>query len=151
MQMSFFAEIDQKETHRAVESAFEQYRLNKYLMFEEREANTTAGYTERFHGPTNVTSDQTASIAIHNVDTLNARKAYCSLVERAVNNLPRKERYLIEERYMCREAEYITDYNVYNFKFDPPISKDTYRKIRKKAFRKLAMVLNIQVEKSSSL
>jgi len=83
MQMSFFAEIDQKETHRAVESAFEQYRLNKYLMFEEREANTTAGYTERFHGPTNVTSDQTASIAIHHVDTMNARKTYCSLMERA--------------------------------------------------------------------
>ncbi|MGG0171364.1 hypothetical protein ABEY25_14780 [Paenibacillus dokdonensis] len=69
-QMSFeLPELDRKKTQTAVEAALEKYRIFKAITFEEREAGVTASATERFHGPTNVTSDQTADIAIYNVDT----------------------------------------------------------------------------------
>lgn len=145
----FLPELDRKKTQRAVEAALEKYRIYKYLTFEEREASITASYEERFHGPTNQTSDQTANIAIHNVDAQAARKAYCERIERAVKRLPRMERFLIEERYMCEDAQYITDHNVYCFKFQPPISQPKYAEIRWRAFYKLALNLNVQVEKES--
>ncbi|CRF29094.1 Uncharacterised protein [Mycobacterium tuberculosis] len=57
------------------------------------------------------------------------------------------ERFLIEERYMCSDADYLTDYNVYQHKFQPPISENTYAKIRWRAFYKLALSLNIAIVK----
>ncbi|MGN8233085.1 ArpU family phage packaging/lysis transcriptional regulator [Priestia flexa] len=144
--MSFvLPEIDRKETQQAVENELEKYRLFKYLEFEEREASITASAEERFHGPTNQTSDQTGSIAIYNADQRKMRQAFIDRVERAVARLPKLERFLIEERYMSQETEYLTDYNVYSFKFQPPISEKTYSKIRWKAFYKLALNLNIAV------
>ncbi|ERN52258.1 hypothetical protein A33I_17275 [Alkalihalophilus marmarensis DSM 21297] len=53
------------------------------------------------------------------------------------------ERTLIEERYMTADSDYLTDHNVYAFKFNPPISSTYYNKIRWKAFYKLALILNI--------
>jgi hypothetical protein len=61
-------ELDRKATQAKVEENLANYRLFKYLEFEEREASVTASSTPRYHGPTNVTSDQTGTIAIHNVD-----------------------------------------------------------------------------------
>lgn len=143
----FLPELDRKKTQKAVEAALSKYRLYKYLTFEEREATVTASYEAREGGRTNKTSDQTASIAIHNIDSQAARRAYCERVERAVKRLPRMERFLIEERYMGEDAEYITDYHVYCHTFQPPISEGTYSKIRWKAFYKIALALDIAVEK----
>jgi len=149
-QLSFMLpEIDRKETQQAVEDALEKYRLFKYLSFEEREASITASSEIRYHGPTNKTSDQTGSIAAYNVDQEKLRKDFCFRVERAVSRLPKMERFLIEERYMTNEAEYITDFNIYSFKFQPPISATTYSKIRWKAFYRLALNLNIAITKQS--
>lgn len=145
-QLSFeLPELDRKKTQAAVEGALEKYRIFKYMSFDEREASITQSYDPRYHGATNTTSDQTAAIAIHNVDSQAARRAYCERIERAVKRLPRMERFLIEERYMADDSEYITDLQVYNFRFQPPVSKDTYAKIRWKAFYKLALSLNVQV------
>ncbi|WP_227011501.1 ArpU family phage packaging/lysis transcriptional regulator [Paenibacillus lutimineralis] len=146
-QLSFLPEIDRKLTQAAVEDALEKYRMYKFLTYEEREASTTAGYNERFHGPTNVTSDQTADIAIHNVDAQVQRKRYCERIERVVYRMPRMER---EERYLTKEHDYITDYNVYNHVFQPPISEGKYSKIRWKAFYKLAADLYLLVEKDET-
>ena len=143
-QMSFvLPEIDRKATQQKVEEHLEQYRLFKYLAFEDREASITASTEERFHGPTNVTSDQTASIAIYNADQQKFRENFIFRTERAVDRLPKMEKFLIQERYMSSESEYITDYNVYNFKFQPPISDKKYSNIRWRAFYKLALNLNI--------
>ncbi len=141
-------ELDRKATQRAVESALEEYRLYKYLTFEERESSITSAPEPRYHGNTNAVSDQTGSIAIHNVDEQRRRKAYCERIERAVKHLPKMERFLIEERYMSMESEYITDMQVFSFKFQPPISAVTYSKIRWKAFYRLALNLNIAVTKN---
>ncbi|MGI8351696.1 ArpU family phage packaging/lysis transcriptional regulator [Niallia circulans] len=146
--MSFvLPEIDRKLTQQAVEGELEKYRLFKYLEFEEREASITASSEPRYHGPTNQTSDQTSNIATYNVDQQTYRQNFINRVERAVARLPKMERFLIEERYMTNESEYITDYNVYCFKFQPPISAVTYGKIRWKAFYRLALNMNIAVLK----
>ena len=147
--MSFeLPELDRKATQAAVEAALEKYRIFKYLTFEEKEATVTASPEVRYHGPTNETSDQTGNIAIHNVDEQQYRQSYCERVERAVRRLPKKEAFLIEERYMSIDSEYLTDYNVYCFKFQPPIAAMTYAKIRWKAFYRLALNLNIAVTKT---
>ncbi|MFM1655567.1 ArpU family phage packaging/lysis transcriptional regulator [Brevibacillus sp. B_LB10_24] len=149
-QMTFLPELDRKKTQKAVEAALEKYRLYKYLTFEEREASVTASYEHRDGGRSNQTSDQTAGIAVHNVDEQTARRAYCERVERAVNRLPRMERFLIQERYMGADSEYITDYSIYCHRFNPPISEFTYYKIKWKAFYKIALALDIQVVKSEN-
>ncbi|MCM3567867.1 transcriptional regulator [Neobacillus mesonae] len=141
-------ELDRKATKRMVEVHLEKFRLFKYLTFEEREASITASCTPRFHGPTNQTSDQTASIAMYNVDEQEKRKQFCLRTERAVKHLPPMERFLIESRYMADDSDYLTDYNVYCHKFQPPISAMTYDKIRWKAFYRLALNLNIAVTKN---
>jgi ArpU family phage transcriptional regulator len=143
----FLPELDRKATQKAVEAALGRYRLYKYLTFDEREASITASYELREGGRSNKTSDQTAEIAAYNVDEQAKRRAYCERIERAVRKLPRMERFLIEERYMCADAEYLTDYNVYTQKFQPPISENTYAKIRWRAFYKIALSLNIAVVK----
>ncbi len=148
-QISFeLPEIDQKATQIKVEEELAKYRLYKYLTFEEREAAITASPEVRYHGPTNQTSDQTADIVTFNVDQQKFRKDFCQRVERAVSRLPKMERFLIEERYMSVDADYITDFNVYAFKFQPPISHVTYGKIRWKAFYRLALNLNVAVLKN---
>jgi len=132
-------QLDNKKTKSAVEGIMEKYRLYKYVSFEEREASTTASWSDTPKGFTGTKSDQTANIAIHNVDQRAARKSFCERVERAVNELPKMERFLIQKRYMTNDSDYITDHHVYNFEFQPPRSKDTYGKIRNKAFYRLIL------------
>ncbi|QHZ50015.1 phage transcriptional regulator, ArpU family [Paenibacillus phage phiERICV] len=141
----FLPELDRKKTQELLEAEFEKYRIFKTITFEEKEASTTSSYTERFHGPTNVTSDQTADIAVYNVDTQAARKAHIQRIDRAVSRLHPKEQLLIRERYL--KHDYVYDYVIYNQIFNPPISERTYYKIRWKAFYKLALALNLAVER----
>ncbi|GAB6927057.1 ArpU family transcriptional regulator [Paenibacillus sp. JCM 10914] len=130
-------ELDKRRTQQAVEALFEKYRIYKTITFEIREVSVTASYTERFHGPTNVTSDQTAQAAIYNVDVPAARQHYCQTIEMMVDRLSEREQLLIRERYMKQDDVY--DYKVYNHILDPPVSKDTYTRIRARAFYKLAL------------
>ncbi|OME90250.1 MULTISPECIES: ArpU family phage packaging/lysis transcriptional regulator [Paenibacillus] len=135
----FLPELDRRKTQNAVEAIFEKYRIYKTITFEVRETSVTASYTERFHGPTNITSDQTAAVAIYNVDMPAARKQYCEIIESIVERLGDREQTLIRERYMKQDD--VFDYKVYNHILEPPVSKDTYTKIRTRAFYKLALAL----------
>lgn len=146
-----FSRDERKAMRRKIAGVFEKYRLYKYLTFEEREANITASYEPRFHGKTNKVADQTSQVAIYNADMKREREAFCKLIEQAVERLPEQERILLMERYMGRDADYITDQNVYNFKFDPPISPVTYAKIRDRAMYKLLLLLNIPLEGDKKL
>ncbi|GIP29659.1 ArpU family transcriptional regulator [Paenibacillus sp. J23TS9] len=132
-------ELDRRKTQTAVEALLEKYRIYKTITFEAREASMTASYTERFHGPTNVTSDQTAQIAVHNVDVPATRRAYCEMIESIVERLSEREQLVIRERYLKQDD--VFDYKVYNYILDPPVSKDTYTKVRTKAFYKMALAL----------
>ncbi|MED5020191.1 ArpU family phage packaging/lysis transcriptional regulator [Paenibacillus chibensis] len=130
-------ELDRRKTQTAVEALLEKYRIYKTITFEAREAGMTASYGETFSGSTNMISDQTAKVAIYNVDVPAARKAYCEMIESIVERLSEREQTIIRERYMKQDE--VFDYKVYNHLLDPPVSKDTYTKIRAKAFYKIAL------------
>lgn len=139
MILSSLPELDRRRTQITIENMLEKYRIFKTVTFEAKEASITYSYTERFHGATNTVSDQTAALAAHNVDVPAARRAYCAAIDSVVERLTQKEQQLVRERYMRREESY--DYTIYNHVFDPPVSKDTYVKIRSKAFYKMALAL----------
>lgn len=136
-------ELDRKRTKQAVEAAFEKYRIIKTVTFDEREPSTTAGYSDMPRSYTGVTTDQTAQIAIHNTDVPNMRRMYCERIEKAVKRLPAIEQKIIRARYM--EDDYVFDYQVYQITLG--ISEMTYTKRRWKAFYKLALALDIAIEK----
>lgn len=73
----------------------------------------------------------------------NDNLAFHQMIERAIERLPTPERFLIEARYLSVNSEYLTDYHVYNLKFDPPISSVTYTKIRDTAMIKISLFLNL--------
>lgn len=146
-QQSFLPEIDRDRTQEAVEAILERYRMYKFLSFEEREASTTSNISDIPRSFTGTTTDQTSNIAIYNVDSRTKQKNFCERVERVVRRMPRMESFLIRERYMTVEHDYITDQNVYNHVFQPPISWGKYKKIRWKAFYKLASDFDVLVEK----
>ncbi len=76
-------------------------------------------------------------------DPDNNNVAFHQMIERAIERLPTPERFLIEARYLSANSEYLTDYHVYNLKFDPPISSVTYTKIRDTAMIKISLFLNL--------
>lgn len=139
-------DLDRKRTQAAVEDALEKYRFFKTITFEVREAKTTASYQERLHGPTHVTSDQTSSIALYNVDEPERRKQYCERIEQIIERLPQREMLLMSQLI---KKDRVYNYVVYNQIFDPPISEYTFYKIKWEATKKLAYALNIQVFKES--
>jgi ArpU family phage transcriptional regulator len=146
MQISFdfpeVPEFDKKKLRAEMEKVFNRYRTFKSVSsFKRKEATITQAYVERFHGPTNQTTDQTAEVAIKNVDEQEKRRVYCELIETAVAELDDEEQFLIKERYMKNGR--VHDLNVYTFKFDPPISWGTYDAIRQTAFQKLALFLDL--------
>lgn len=82
-----------------------------------------------------------SKLAAENSENDNA--AFRQMIERAIEVLPTPERFLIETRYLSANSEYMTDYHVYNIKFDPPISAMTYTKIRDAAMIKISLVLDL--------
>ncbi|SEO11871.1 DUF6877 family protein [Paenibacillus sp. OK076] len=67
------------------------------------------------------------------------RKTYVDAVNSAVSLLSESEKKLITARYLVDFQR--SDLNVYTFHLDPPISKDTFTKIRNRAFQKLFLTL----------
>lgn len=82
-----------------------------------------------------------SKFTLENLD--NDDVAFHQMIERAIERLPTPERFLIEARYLSANSEYLTDYHVYNLKFDPPISPPTYTKIRDTAMIKISLFLNL--------
>lgn len=134
---------DVEATIAAVEDVFERYRYFKFVEFEEIEARVTAAYEDRPPGPTNVTSDSTANIAIRNVDEKEMRKLFIEKVDRAVKRLPPDQRKLVESKYM--QDELVSNFQTYTM--DLGISEKFFQKLRWKAFEKLAGMLKVGVEK----
>ncbi|WP_354472668.1 hypothetical protein [Lysinibacillus parviboronicapiens] len=82
-----------------------------------------------------------SKFTVENPDNDNV--AFHQMIERAIERLPTPERFLIEARYLSANSEYLTDYHVYNLKFNPPISAMTYTKIRDAAMIKISLYLNL--------
>lgn len=136
-------EIDKTATFRAIERAFEEYRLYRFAEIIDEEPAIVQSYEPRLHGSTNGTSDPTANTAMKNAHAAEMIKK-CKRIEAVVSQLHPMERLVMENRYM---REYVKDFQVYTFVFDPPISEKTYRKLRWNAVRRVAVALNIIVYK----
>jgi hypothetical protein len=80
----FLKDFDRKLTQEAVERYLAEYRMFKHIDFEAREATITASYIATESQRSNVTTDQTANIAIYNVDEPAKRKKHCERLEAAV-------------------------------------------------------------------
>ncbi|MEK3718932.1 hypothetical protein [Paenibacillus sp. FSL R7-0333] len=74
------------------------------------------------------------------IDQGNHSSSFCAEIEKAVDGLDGPEKQIIQERYM--KSAYVKDYQVFNFSLDPPLSSDTYKKYRRRAFFKLVVVFN---------
>ncbi|MED0737818.1 ArpU family phage packaging/lysis transcriptional regulator, partial [Aneurinibacillus thermoaerophilus] len=132
--------IDRKATQDNVEHALETARVYKRIGFERREVKNTPSYEPRFHGQTNATSDQVGDNAAWNVDAEERIKELTERVERAVNRLPKRQREIIQKRYL--EEEDVFDYIVCQ---ELGMSESTYGRQKAKAVYQLAFMLNLEV------
>ncbi|MFY0545470.1 ArpU family phage packaging/lysis transcriptional regulator [Brevibacillus sp. H7] len=138
-QLSFLPKIDRKETQRRVEEALETARIYKQIGFVRRENSNTPSYEPRFHGATNKTSAPTESCATWNAGKEEHLRNLTERVERAVGRLDKKERELIQKRYLT-EADAL-DYIVCG---EIGMSKRTYERVKGRAFYKLAFMLRLE-------
>ena|SRR5690625_2552640 len=125
-----------------IEYIFKQYRKHKYytLFMSDVNVSITSHIDEIGGGRSNQTSDQTANAAVKLADKKQEAREYVDKVEQAVEQLPDIEKELIQQRYMSRNHDYITDYTVYETKLY--VSAPHYHKIRNRAFKKLIVVLD---------
>lgn len=136
-----------KKIRAELEELFSRYRIfRSAVSFHRKQSRITSSPEPRYHGNTNVTADQTAEVAIHNVDKMAERQAFCEWIEAAVEELEPDERLLIKERYLSGSR--VHDYIVYSFKFDPPISETKYYDLKNEAVTKLAFILGIAGEEA---
>jgi hypothetical protein len=78
-----------------------------------------------------------------------ARKIYCERIEREVSKLPKREAFLISQRYLNCDCDH--DYVVFSEKFDPPISSFTFYALKVRAMARLAKALEISFEGQQKL
>ena len=124
-----------------LELIFDKYRKHKYytLFMSDINVSITSKYDDIGGGPSNSISDQTANAAIKLADKKQEAKEFVEKIESAVDQLPDIERDIIKLRYMSRNHNYISDYTIYEVKV--PMSPNTYRKIRERAFEALYKML----------
>lgn len=136
-----FLELDMEATRRNVEERLETARIYNHLGEIRREVKTTASADPRYHGSTNVTSDSTGDVAVHNVDHDALMKAVAESVDRVVRRLPKKQQEIIQLRYLSSlDTEF--DYNVSR---EVHLSESTYRRVKTKAIINIAFALRLEV------
>lgn len=133
--------LDFKMIRPEIEKIFDVYRRHKYytLFKDDINVSITSHIDKIGGGRSNVISDQTANAAIKRADEKSEAEEYVSYIEFAVDQLPDIEKELIQERYMCRDHHYISDYTVYKIKMR--ISDKTYSTVRERAFENLYTML----------
>jgi ArpU family phage transcriptional regulator len=131
--------IDREATKKAVEAALEKYQM--YLLTEslDNQPNITPNYSIEPPSKTNKFFSTTEKTAIDNVDFEKERKDYIRKIIHAINKLNKIERTVIIKRYLEEDR---FDYEIYN---ELHLSKQTYYKIKARAFYKLALALRIEV------
>ncbi|WP_442601748.1 ArpU family phage packaging/lysis transcriptional regulator [Paenibacillus sp. KN14-4R] len=133
--------IDKAATRKKVEEALETVRIFKRIGFIRKEVKTTQSYEARYHGDTNTTNKPTERVAVANVDGEERLRIWTENVERAVQQLDSKERDIVELRYLVEDPglDSILCHEL-------GMSERTYRRVKAKAFEKLAYMLNLEVK-----
>lgn len=132
--------VDEEATKDAVEKYLLQAREYKVTEYIPDEPVVTASPNVRYHGPTNVTGDQTADLAIRNADEMERRRRHIDRAERAITRLGGRQQRLIRVRYM--EDDDVMDYNAAE---ELGYSDRHYRRIKSVAIYRLAGMLGLVV------
>lgn len=132
--------IDRDATEEAVKDYLTKAREYKITEFIPLEVSTTASYSDTPRGYTGTTSDQTANIAIYNIDEQERRKKHVERAERAINRLPRRQQVIIQAKYMDPDSEEKWDYEIAD---DIGYSYRHYKRIKSIAIYRLATSLGL--------
>lgn len=134
------SDLDGRKTQLKIEALFQEFHYYRLVGFDEREAKLTAGYSD-MPGSGGI-SDQTSSIAVHNTVTIEQRRRFCDRLVQAVDRLPKREREIINLRYMSDDYAYVKDVDVRDKLMNPAMPRETYVRYRFRAFYSLALILD---------
>ncbi|MBW3490803.1 ArpU family phage packaging/lysis transcriptional regulator [Bacillus sp. FDAARGOS_1420] len=147
-QLSFLPKIDRATTQEKVEGILESVRIYKQFGMMRKEMKVTPYYEMREHGPTYAVGKPLEDIAISNLQQSEREEWLEKMAFRIDQALGRfgngiagnSQRDIIIKRYL--EDEDICDYMVYN---EMGMSERTYRRVKARAFYKLAFALRLEV------
>lgn len=134
--------VDEDATREAVEKYLLQAREYMVTEYIPEEATVTASYSDMPRSYTGVTSDQTANLAIRNVDEPGRRRRHIQRAEQAISRLGKKQQRLIRFRYM--EDDGVLDVDT---AAELGYSSRHYRRYKSAAIYRLAGILGLVVLK----
>ncbi|MDA2638805.1 ArpU family transcriptional regulator [Bacillus cereus] len=148
IQLSFLPKIDRAATQEKLEGILESVRIYKQFGMMRKEMKVTPSYERREYGPTHTVGKQLEDVAISNIQQRKREEWLEKMAFRVEQALSRfgnssvgnNQRDIIVKRYL--EDEDVCDYMVYN---EIGMSERTYRRMKAKAFYKLAFALRLEV------
>lgn len=147
-QLSFLPQIDRAATQEKVEGILESVRIYKQFGMMRKEMKVTPSYERREHGPTYAVGKPLEEVAISNIQQ-NEREEWLEKMAFRIDQAlscfgngmaGRNQRDIITKRYL--EEEDVCDYMVYN---EMGMSERTYRRVKARAFYKMAFALRLEV------
>lgn len=147
-QLSFLPKIDRAATQEKLEGILESIRIYKQFGMMRKEMKVTPSYEMREHGPTYAVGKPLEDVAISNIQQSKREEWLEKMAFRVEQALSRfgnstvgkNQRDIIVKRYL--EDEDVCDYMVYN---EIGMSERTYRRVKARAFYKLAFALRLEV------
>ncbi|MBJ8027747.1 ArpU family phage packaging/lysis transcriptional regulator [Bacillus cereus group sp. N21] len=147
-QLSFLPKIDRSATQEELEGVLESVRIYRQFGMIRKEMKVTPSYEVRYHGPTHDVGKPLEDVAIANVQQSEREEWLEKMsfrIDQALSRFGngvagRNQRDIIIKRYL--EDEDICDYMVYN---ELAMSERTYRRVKARAFYKLAFALRLEV------
>ncbi|OOR10822.1 ArpU family transcriptional regulator [Bacillus cereus] len=147
-QLSFLPKIDRAATQEKLEGILESVRIYKQFGMMRKEMKVTPSYEMREHGPTYTVGKPVEDVAIFNIQQSEREEWLGKMayhIDQALSrfgngNAGKNQRDIIIKRYL--EDEDICDYIVYN---EMGMSERTYRRVKARAFYKLAFALRLEV------
>ncbi|NWK69750.1 ArpU family transcriptional regulator [Bacillus paramycoides] len=147
-QLSFLPKIDRAATQEKLEGVLESIRIYRQFGMIRKEMKVTPSYELREHGPTHAVGKPLEDVAIANLQQIEREKWLETMSFRVNQALSRfgnsqagkNQREIIVKRYL--EDEDVCDYMIYN---EIGMSERTYRRVKSRAFYKLAFALRLEV------
>ncbi|PFD35082.1 ArpU family transcriptional regulator [Bacillus cereus] len=147
-QLSFLPKIDRASTQEKLEGVLESVRIYRQFGMIRKEMKVTPSYEMREHGPTHAVGKPLEDVAIANLQQIEREKWLETMSFRVNQALSRfgnsqtgkNQREIIVKRYL--EDEDVCDYMIYN---EIGMSERTYRRVKSRAFYKLAFALRLEV------
>ncbi|WP_243523696.1 ArpU family phage packaging/lysis transcriptional regulator [Bacillus pseudomycoides] len=147
-QLSFLPKIDRAATQEKLEGVLESVRIYRQFGMIRKEMKVTPSYEVRYHGYTHDVGKPLEDVAIANVQQSEREEWLEKIsfrIDQALNRFGngmagKNQRDIIIKRYL--EDEDVCDYMVYN---EMGMSERTYRRVKARAFYKLAFALRLEV------